>query len=288
MNWFAISVACALCTACCDALSKRAMQDSDEWFTGTAVLGIASLLLMPVFFACAEAPFSAELVSLLVITLPLEILAYYLFLSALKSAPISLTLPLLAFTPVLTIATGALIVGESVSVHAAAGISLITAGAYVLNGNLVNQSFFAPVRAIVSNPGSRRMLAVAVLWSITSALGKRGVLMYDPIAFGCIILFGDVAAFSLISLYRACTGPVCPMPNARALGLFALAGTLMAAAEVTHFLAMSMAPAAYMIAVKRLSLVFGVLMGWMFFNERNIRFRLIGASVMVSGIFFLY
>jgi drug/metabolite transporter (DMT)-like permease len=51
---------------------------------------------------------------------------------------------------------------------------------------------------------------------------------------------------------------------------------------------MSMAPAAYMIAVKRLSLVFGVLMGWMFFNERNIRFRLIGASVMVSGIFFLY
>jgi uncharacterized membrane protein len=70
--------------------------------------------------------------------------------------------------------------------------------------------------------------------------------------------------------------------------LFLLGGLLMAAAEITHFVSLSMAPVAYMISVKRLSLVFGVVLGWLFFGEQNIRFRLVGALVMVGGVFLLY
>ena len=72
-----------------------------------------------------------------------------------------------------------------------------------------------------------------------------------------------------------------------ALGFFVLGGALMAGAEVTHFLSLSLAPTACMIAVKRLSLVFGVLMGWLWFREENIRYRLLGAVIMVTGVFFV-
>jgi len=44
-----------------------------------------------------------------------------------------------------------------------------------------------------------------------------------------------------------------------------------------------MAKAAYMIAIKRLSVLFGVLYGGMWFQERRIGIRLAGAGLMVSG-----
>ena len=71
-------------------------------------------------------------------------------------------------------------------------------------------------------------------------------------------------------------------------GFLLLAGIFMAGAQVTHFVSLGMAPAAYMISVKRLSMVFGVILGWLMFHEENIRYRLFGASVMVVGSFILY
>jgi drug/metabolite transporter (DMT)-like permease len=289
MNWFLLALCCAFFTACCDALSKIVMTELDEWLTGTAILGIASVLLIPVFVRTLEAPVSGELLVLLAVALPLEVFAYYLLLSALRMAPISLTVPLLALTPALTVASSALMLGETISVAGAGGIALVTIGAYVLNGNLMNQSFWAPITAIGANSGSRRMLGVAVIWSVTSALGKKGVILFGAIPFGCVLLFGVVVAFALIASYKVCRGPACACkPDWRLIALFVAGGLFMAGAEITHFLAISMAPVAYMISVKRLSLVFGVMWGWLFFKERNIGYRVVGASLMVSGIFFIY
>ena len=39
-----------------------------------------------------------------------------------------------------------------------------------------------------------------------------------------------------------------------------------------------------MVSVKRLSILFGVIYGVMLFRETNIKERLLGATVMVSGI----
>ena len=43
-----------------------------------------------------------------------------------------------------------------------------------------------------------------------------------------------------------------------------------------------------MISVKRLSLVFGVILGRLLFHEGNLGYRLTGASVMAIGVFLIY
>ena len=43
--------------------------------------------------------------------------------------------------------------------------------------------------------------------------------------------------------------------------VFLIGGLLMAGAQVTHFISLNLSPVAYMISVKRLSLVFGVIFG---------------------------
>jgi uncharacterized membrane protein len=39
-----------------------------------------------------------------------------------------------------------------------------------------------------------------------------------------------------------------------------------------------------MLSVKRTSLIFGVLYGWLLFKEGNIRERLLGTVVMLAGV----
>ncbi len=287
-NWFSLALACALLTACSDAVSKRILQHNDEWITGTVVLGLSALVLGPIAFSTGMKPITPDLVHLLIIAVPLEILGYYLFLSAIRMGELSLTLPLLAFTPVLTIATAAVLLGETISVAGGCGIALVAAGAYVLNGDLAKNTASAPLRALVSSAGSRRMLAVAVIWGLSSTLGKKGILMYGALPFAFILICADVAAFALIGLFRLRMGRAAISLKNGMPALFLIGGLFMAGAQITHFVSLSMAPVAYMISVKRLSLVLGVALGWLLFGERNIRYRLVGASVMVCGVFLLY
>ncbi|MFA6221708.1 MAG: hypothetical protein WC647_05285 [Desulfomonilaceae bacterium] len=62
----------------------------------------------------------------------------------------------------------------------------------------------------------------------------------------------------------------------------------MALQEVTHFVSISMAPVAYMISVKRLSMIIGVIFGWGFFDEENVVNRLAGVAIMLLGVIIIY
>ena len=84
MDWFSIALSCAFFTACADALSKRIMQGTDEWIAGAVILGLSCLILAPLFLAQELRPVSWELLAVLAAALPLEILSYYLFLSAIR------------------------------------------------------------------------------------------------------------------------------------------------------------------------------------------------------------
>jgi len=264
------------------------MQENDEWITGAVLLAISIATLAPFVLVEPLKPVTMELLLLLAILLPLEVLSYYLFLSAIRMSALSLTVPHLAFTPVFTVLAAWLLLGETVSVMGGSGISLVTVGAYILHQDPARRGLWAPVRALFSDSGSRRMLLVAFIWSVTSTLGKKGILAYGALPFALLLLVGDLAIFMLIiaarvMLYRCSISLKRWMP-----ALFLFGGLLMAASQGTHFVALDMAPVAYMISVKRLSLVFGVIFGWLIFGEHNIRRRLLGGCVMVAGVFLIY
>ena len=61
----------------------------------------------------------------------------------------------------------------------------------------------------------------------------------------------------------------------------------MAASILCHFHGISLAPAAYLIAVKRTSLLFSVLYGWFWLKEEELYTRFAGAGLMVLGVTFI-
>ena len=60
---------------------------------------------------------------------------------------------------------------------------------------------------------------------------------------------------------------------------------LNAAMVYTHFLAMQRVEVAYMIAVKRTSLLFGILFGALFFHERGLAMHVLAGGMMLGDLF---
>ncbi|MBN1849995.1 MAG: hypothetical protein JW932_15590 [Deltaproteobacteria bacterium] len=66
-----------------------------------------------------------------------------------------------------------------------------------------------------------------------------------------------------------------------------VSGLVVAVVNFSHAYAISLIQAAYMLSVKRTSLVFGVIFGVVLFKEQQLRERLFGAFVMMLGVFII-
>ena len=282
MSWFVYAFVCALSLATADALSKKALDDNID---SSIVAWVRTGYTLP--FMAAIIPFieKPELDSIfymaMFLAVPLDIIALLLYMKAIKVSPLSLTLPFLSLTPVFLIGTSYIILGERPDKSGFIGIVLVVIGAYLLNVHTISRGLLEPFKAIAKEQGSVLMIIVAFTFSIGACIGKIAVQHSNPIFFSVVYSFLlSLFLFLVISfrnkqfLSKVTSRPI----------LFLLIGILITIMIITHVKAINLVEVAYMVSVKRLSILFGVIYGVVFFKETNIKERLLGATVMVSGI----
>jgi len=285
MTWFLLSLTAALSLATADAMTKRFFGDLAPYRMGvTRIVAIAPWMILTLLFLPAVVPDGTFWLALAA-ALPLELGAFFLYMKALKLSPLSLSLPFLSFTPVFMILTGHLLLDESIAAGGALGIGLIVAGAYVLNLSKARAGLLGPIRAVAREPGSWIMLAISLIYAVTAPLGKIAVLHSNPWFFAAV--YNLVLTVTILALW-----PVAGNDRG-APGLFSrpramlMLGLVCSIENVCHMMAIAQVEAAYMIAVKRLSLLFGVLYGASWFGEENIHERLAGTAIMIAGVFLI-
>ncbi len=281
-DWFSLGLLCALSLATADALTKKFFADRSGMELVAIRFGSPALLLLPLAIRFPLPPVPGGFWLLLAILLPLEFLAMWLYMVAIRDWPLHLTMPYLAFTPVFNVLTGLVILDERVSAAGLGGILLVVAGTWGLNVDPARPgALLAPFAAVFRVRGSRLMLAVALIYSLTSVLGKQAMRYADPLSFGpfYMVLLG---ALSLVPALAGRRGRVL-LPVRRWPQLLLLAAA-MAVMIVTHFLAIAHVQVAYFIALKRTSLLFGILYGGWLFRERHLRRHLAAGLLMVAGV----
>ena len=217
--------------------------------------------------------------------LPLEALAFYCYMKALKVSPLSLTVPFLAFTPGFIILTGWMILGEKISTGGLWGIILIIAGAYSLNLSHTKYGLAGPLMAIFRELGSRLMLLVSFIYAFTSVIGKLAIIHSNPYFFGVVY---NIALTSLMVFFLPAAMNAGSRKNLIKKPLVGLIlGAIVAVEIFSHMLAVSLTNVAYMISLKRMSLLFGVVYGALLFKEEKIMERLAGAIIMIAGVFLI-
>lgn len=276
-----LSLTAALSTAVNDAISKSFFSDLTPYEMALIRLLYAFPYLFIGLFMVPWPKLDMTFWVCLAICLPLELAAILLYMRAIKVSPLSLAIPFLAFTPVFVILTGYLLLGETLSIYGITGIILIVVGSYVLNLSKMKYEWLNPFKAIFKEKGSWLILLTSFIYSFTATLGKLAIKHSSPQFFAVSyfliffvfvsFLFPFMRGIKLRNLVKR------PFPGI-------MAGIVLAILIFSHTLAISLIEAAYMISVKRSSLLFSVIFGSIFFKEEKIKERLGGASIMMAGV----
>lgn len=287
MTWIFFSILAGFFVALSDTLNKKYFgKEGYVKMTLARTIG-AFPFLLPLFlyFLFIEKRtfyFTLPFIENILILLFLEIMATLFYMKAVEISPISKALPFLSFTPIFIVFTGNILLGEKISFLGFLGIIFIISGAYIINLPLLKKGMLGPMKGIWKERGSLFMLITAFIYGITSVLGKKGLLLSDPIFFASFYfsLLSLTTPLILKAIYKISLSKEI-LKNVRALLLVGLTQALMC---YCHMIALSLIETAYMIALKRTSIIFAVILGWLFFKEKQIPLRFTAAIFMFIGI----
>ena len=124
------------------------------------------------------------------------------------------------------------------------------------------------------------LFSLPLFFSFSAVIGKKGIMHSSPLFF-TMTFFAVLSFLTLVALLALGKIHLKTFRDDWAKGL--VAGALFFVHALSHGLAISMVKASYMISVKRFSALIGIIYGGLFFNEKYVAVRLMGAGLMVAG-----
>lgn len=280
--WFGLALAVALLTSVQDILNKSALKQLPAasvvwgwWFFSLPLLWLG-WGLRPGFLPAPDPGFWMVL-ALDVMLLAIGVAAY---VKALQADDLSVTVPLLSFSPLFLLVTSPLMLGEYPRFVGVAGVLLIVGGSYVLflpRG----AGLTAPFRELWRRKGARYMLLVAAVFSVSGNIDKMGVLQTSALQWVLLLNTSLAAALSVILFPRLARSR---RDILRHWPRLALIGSCNAAALLIQMTAIQQTQVPYLIAVKRTSILFSALYGFIMLREPSWRQRLAGIVLMLGGV----
>ncbi|PSO74680.1 MAG: hypothetical protein BRC40_06545 [Cyanobacteria bacterium QH_8_48_120] len=284
MVWFLFAALTAMSESFKDVTSKRGLKHLDEYVVSWSLIFFTLPLLLPLLFFIEIPPLGDQFGLALMVGASLNVVAMILYIKALKLSDLSITVPLITFTPLFLLITAPLIVKENPTIFDRIGIFLIVTGSYVLNFQEKHKGYLAPFKALLNQKGPKLMFLVAFIWSITSTVDKLGVENSSP-TFWAIANYTVIAtAIFPIMLYKS-KHNLKQIP--KNIIVLVPIGLFQGLAVLFQMQAISMTLVAHVISVKRMSALLSVLLGHLIFQEKGITERATGAAIMISGVLFI-
>jgi drug/metabolite transporter (DMT)-like permease len=283
MVWFIFALLGAIFDATYYAFVKKALKSMNPYVLASGVFLFEGIVLLIISLIRGIPAIGSWFYLAVIITTVINIIATILYYKAFSITDLSLAVPMLAFTPIFLVFTSFFILRESTSFFGLLGILLVVIGSYILNSSR-EKGFLAPFKQFFRNKGVVLMLIVAVMFSISVNFDKLAVTNSDPI-FGIGVVSILLGLFFLFfSISKKCEIKSSFRKN---FSLLALMGTMLVGAAIFVNLAYTMQNVSYVIAIKRLSIVFSVVYGGLMFREKDMLRRVLGAAIMLLGVVFI-
>lgn len=282
MFGFLLAFGTAISEAFKDITSKYNLRHIDEYTAAFSMHLVQSLLLLPIIVVSGLQFMSERFLWALLASSVLQLTVILLYFKAIKRSELSVTVPLITLTPLFMLLTSPILIGEFPSALGVVGIVLIVVGTYISNLSEDPKKIFAPFVALLKNQGSRYMLLVAFIWSITSNIDKIGVEETSPIYWAFTKDFVILLYLIPILLWKS-KKPFLQIRNRKWPLL--MVGFFKSTSVVTQMFAIQFILVPYVVSIKRASSVFIILFAFFFMNERkNFRNRMIGIIIILLGL----
>ena len=303
MLWIFLALLGAVANAAYFIIIKKYISALDPRILTGIGFTLGGILLFAVSASLGFPDIGPEFFPAVAITVFLNICGLSLIFKALSSSDLSLSVPMLSFTPVFLIGTSYVILHEAPSFFGFLGICIIVSGSYVLNISAGHDHVLDPIRSMMRNRASWYMLLVAFLFAVSINFDKIALLNSDPFFGMALTVMSIGIAFLLISAYSFMVRrnqnkdlppnplkkegqqeiPAQAVPQKQFALLTLLIGLFVAIEAASINVAYTLQIVPYVIAIKRLSIIFMVLYGTIVLSEGDITKRVTGATIMVLG-----
>ena len=208
-----------------------------------------------------------------------------LFLKAIQQSDLSLTIPLLSFSPMFSSIFSFFFLNEQLSKIQYFGVFLIIFGALILySKKLTLEEFLKSFKVILKNSSAKLMIIVSIIWSLTPVLDKL-CLEHSSINFhGFIQSLGMIIL--LIFLFKK--DKVQTLNTKKNLRLILLTVCVGSTATILQFYAILTNYVPIMESIKRsVGQLSSVFLGKIFFNEKINKPKVIGVIILSVGVYFI-
>lgn len=225
----------------------------------------------------------------MLLTALLNTVATVMQFRAYKLSDASIVSPIANLLPILLILTSFIFLGVLPGWGGVIGILFVVSGVYYSSVS-GKHDLFHPLQQIFKNQGSRAMLATVALWSVSTTIEKVA-LRYAIPAF--LLVTQAAIMFICLSLYLLSKPRKKRMKRGeqviRKWGWHIAAIAVFATLAVYFQLqAITMIDPSYVIAVKRLDVLFTVLFAGFFLHEKHILRRFQGSVLALLGVIIIY
>ncbi len=211
----------------------------------------------------------------------INVAANILYMRAISKGDISTVMPMQSFAPVFLLLSSPIILGEFPNLVGLLGILTGVAGSYLLNLDMKEKNIFAPFKSLVKEKGTKYMLTVAFLWSISANFDKIAIQNSSTWQY---MACTNIVVFTGITILATTTKKFKVRSFKGNKKYLLIISAFTVGSYIFHMTALSLTLAAYVIAMKRMSALISVFLGSFFLNEPNLKQRLVGATVMFAGV----
>jgi len=283
MYWLFLSLASGILVAVKNVITRKLVFLTDRWvILYSKYLFVSLFALLLILFTGIPEIKPAFYYSIIIASV-IDVMAGACFLNAIASTQLAKTFPLVAFTPIFLIGTSFVFLGELPSISALAGILLIVCGAYLLGAESIKVGVLEPIRLLLKEKGQQQMLIAAFLFSFMAVFFKKAILNSSPFFAFAITQLLSTLFLTLLFLKKKTLGLLFKGTTDNFKPLF-VAGIVGFLSGITLFAAFKLGLAAYVISVRRTSILFTIILGYVFFKEDHLIKSLIIGSIMVLGI----
>jgi drug/metabolite transporter (DMT)-like permease len=276
--WFVLSLGAAVTQAAQFAVVKARARAIPPFVIVAWTQAIAFFAWLIFFVVSGHTFVSPGFVWLAIVTSAVLVMGMNALIArASMRGDISIVGPVFALSPLFTIVPDAMISGTLPNAVGAVGIALSVAGTVSLSGGAAGS-----LRALFTRSDALDALGAAILLGVVAAVDRWAAIMLGPPSYllcshGVTALLTSTIA--LVSTPRAVLVSFLPrnLVTVVAHGLLGVTGTGMQTTALT------MAPAAYVNAIRRMSAVMAVLLGSALFREPDLGRRLAAAVLACAG-----
>jgi drug/metabolite transporter (DMT)-like permease len=261
--------------------AKKSSLTSDSLVITWGSTVFSAAVLVPFMFVRGIPTLDTTFWVAVIVRTILDVGGTLLFFYSIKNTDLSLSLPLLAFSPLPLLIMGVVLNREIPGTLGIVGVGFIVTGIYILNYKKGGR-FFDPILTVFRDKGSLAMFSVAMIWGVVSAIHKTGILHSNPFFYVGISSFFLAVGVTITVIAFERRNFVAFVKSSHLLRV-APVGIFDGIAYLFQIIGQSMALSVFVLSLKRSSMLLSSIFGWYYFKE-PLGNRIFPIALMLTGV----